>query len=98
MTRQIPEAGLPGRARRFRIAGRVGLGLWVAGWAAFAVAVAVRAASDVISALAVLICLLFAASFGFEAAAKRLELRAIREILARDDLSASRSRGTPRVR
>jgi hypothetical protein len=85
-------------ARHLRIAGRVNLGLWVTAWAAFAIAVAIRAASDVISALAVLICLFFAASFGLEATARRLELREIRAIIARNDLSAARSRGIPRVR
>jgi hypothetical protein len=86
------------RARRLRLAGRVALGLWMIAWAAFAIVVATNGDSDVVSALAVLICLLFAASFILEARARRLEIVELVAAAARDDLSATRSRGLPRVR
>jgi hypothetical protein len=86
------------RARRYRLAGRVALALWMAAWVAFAIVVATDGSSDLVSALAVLICLLFAISFVLEARARRLEVLELVALAARDDLSASRSRGLPRVR
>jgi uncharacterized membrane protein len=83
------------RARRFRRAGRVALALWMIGWVLFAIVVATNGNSDLVSALAVLICLMFAVSFVLEARARRLEAAAS---VLRDELIASRSRRTSRVR
>lgn len=85
-------------ARYLRIAGHVTLVLWVLGWIVFAVLVGIRAAADLVSAVAAMICILFAISFAFQAASRRLAWRELAELVAREDLSASRSRGTPRVR
>jgi hypothetical protein len=86
------------RARYLRLAGNVTLGLWALSWIVFGVLVGTHAASDLDSALAAVICILFAISFLLQAAARRLALRQLAELMARDDLSASRSRGLPRVR
>jgi small-conductance mechanosensitive channel len=86
------------RARYLRIAGHVTLVLWLVGWLMFAVLVSMRAAADLVSAVAAMICILFAISFGFQVASRRVAWRELTELLAREDLSASRSRGTPRVR
>jgi hypothetical protein len=85
-------------ARYLRIAGQVAFCLWVIGWLAFGVLIAVRASATLVSAIAALICILFAASFGLHAASRRLALRELREVMEREDLSATRSRGWPRVR
>jgi hypothetical protein len=87
-----------GSARRLRLVGRVALGCWMAAWLAFAIVVGTGGDADLVSALAVLICILFALSFVLEARARRLELRELVAAQARDDLSATRSRGLPRVR
>jgi hypothetical protein len=86
------------RARRLRLGSRVCLCLWLAGWVAFAIVVGTSPGSDAVSALAVVICVLFALGFVLEARARRLELRELTAVLARDDLVAARSRGIPRVR
>jgi hypothetical protein len=86
------------RARRLRLASRVALALWMCGWVAFAVVVATSGSPDAVSALAVVICVLFAAGFVLEWRARRLEVRELAAMAARDDLSASRSRRLPRVR
>jgi cation transport ATPase len=86
------------RARYLRWAGNAILALWIAGWIAFAILVGIRAATELVSAVAALICILFAIGFGLHAASRRIALRQIRELLERDDLSASRSRGRSRVR
>jgi hypothetical protein len=86
------------RARYLRRAGHVALGLWVIGWVVFAVLVGTRADNDLISAVAVLICVLFAISFALHVAARRVAWRELTEVVAREDLSASRSRGRLRVR
>jgi hypothetical protein len=86
------------RARYLRGAGHVATALWLAGWLVFAILVGVRASADVVSAVAALICLIFAASFGLHVAARRVALRELRAMIARDDLVASRSRGRSRVR
>ncbi len=85
-------------AGRLRLAGRVVLGLWMAGWVAFAIVVSTSGSADTVSALAVVICLLFGVSFALEARARRLEIRQISALVARDDVVAARSRGVPRVR
>ncbi|MDQ1545785.1 MAG: hypothetical protein QOH69_689 [Actinomycetota bacterium] len=85
-------------ARCLRIAGHVTLGLWVFGWLVFAVLVGMRAASNLVSAAAALICILFAISFAFQVASRRVAWRELTALLAREDLSASRSRGRTRVR
>jgi hypothetical protein len=86
------------RARYLRNASHVTTGLWVLGWIAFGILVAIRAANDLISAVAVLICVFFATSFGLQVAARRVAWREINAVVARDDLVASRSRGRTRVR
>jgi hypothetical protein len=85
-------------ARALRIAGRVAFGLWVVGWLVFGVLVAVRASATLLSAVAVLICVVFTISFGFQVASHRVAWRKLRELIAREDLSATRSRGLTRVR
>jgi hypothetical protein len=70
----------------------------MAGWVAFAILVGTSSSADSVSAIAVLICLLFGLSFIFEALARRLEARELAAMMARDDLVAARSRGVPRVR
>jgi hypothetical protein len=84
--------------RRLRLVGRVALGLWMSGWLAFAVVVGTGGRTDLLSALAVVICALFGLSVLCESRARRLEIRALVALTARDDLSAARSRGLPRVR
>jgi hypothetical protein len=86
------------RARLLRLAGRVALALWLLCWVAFGIALVVSGGSDLISAIAVVICLLFAISFLLESSARRIEIRELAELDARNDLSATRSRGVPRVR
>jgi hypothetical protein len=86
------------RARRLRYASRVALAFWLAAWIAFAIVVSTSGSADAVSALAVVICLLFGLSFALEARARRIELHAISALLARDDVVAARSRGVPRVR
>jgi CHASE2 domain-containing sensor protein len=86
------------RARFLRIAGHVTFALWVAGWLVFGVLVGTRASSALVSAVAALICILFAISFAFQVASRRVAWRELTAILAREDLSASRSRGRTRVR
>jgi hypothetical protein len=86
------------RARYLRVAGHVTLVMWLVGWLVFAVLVGMRAAADLVSAVAAMICILFAISFAFQAASRRLAWRELSALLEREDLSASRSRGTPRVR
>jgi hypothetical protein len=86
------------RARYLRGAGHIATTLWVLGWVVFAVLIAIRASADLVSAVAALICLAFAASFGLQVAAHRVGLRELRVVIARDDLVASRSRGRTRVR
>jgi hypothetical protein len=86
------------RARYLRGAGHVATALWVLGWLVFAVLIAIRASADLVSAVAVLICLAFAAGFGLQVAAHRVALRELRTMIARDDLVASRSRGRTRIR
>jgi hypothetical protein len=85
-------------ARRLRVMGRIALGLWMTGWLAFAVVVGMGGRADLVSALAVIICALFGLSVLLESRARRLEIRALVTLTARDDLSAARSRGLPRVR
>jgi CHASE2 domain-containing sensor protein len=86
------------RARYLRGASHVAAALWLLGWVVFGILVGTRAATDLVSAVAVVICTLFAASFGLNAAARRLAWRELTAIAARDDLVASRSRGRTRVR
>jgi hypothetical protein len=81
-----------------RGAGYVTAALWLVGWVVFGILVAIRAATDLISAVAVLICLAFGASFVLQVAARRTAWREIRRVAARDDLVASRSRGRSRLR
>jgi Mn2+/Fe2+ NRAMP family transporter len=85
-------------ARNLRIAGHVTLALWIAGWLVFAVLVGTRARTDLVSAVAALICILFAISFALQVASHRVALRELTALIAREDLSASRSRGRTRVR
>jgi hypothetical protein len=86
------------RARYLRGASNVTTGLWLLGWVAFGILVGVRAANDLISAVAVMICVFFATSFGLQVAARRVAWREINAMVQRDDLIASRSRGRSRVR
>jgi hypothetical protein len=86
------------RARRLRGAGHVATALWLVGWVVFGILVGTRAANDLVSAVAVFICVLFATSFGFNVAARRVAWREITIVAARDDLVASRSRGRMRIR
>jgi small-conductance mechanosensitive channel len=86
------------RARYLRGAGYVATTLWLVGWVAFGILVGIRAATDLVSAVAVLICVLFATSFGLNVAARRLVWREITARAERDDLVASRSRGRKRLR
>jgi hypothetical protein len=86
------------RARYLRGAGHVATGLWLIGWVVFGILVGTRAATDLISAVAVFICMLFATSFGLNVAARRLVWREITARALRDDLVASRSRGRTRLR
>jgi hypothetical protein len=86
------------RARYLRGAGHVATALWALGWVVFGVLIAIRASADLVSAVAALICIAFAASFGLQVAAHRIALRELRVIMARDDLVASRSRGRARIR
>jgi hypothetical protein len=80
------------------MASHVTLVLWAIGWLVFAVLVGIRARTDLVSAVAALICILFAISFAFQVAARRVAWRELTELVAREDLSATRSRGVPRVR
>jgi cation transport ATPase len=86
------------RARYLRLAGNVALGLWALSWVVFGVLVGIHGKSELVSALAAVICILFGISFLLQAAARRLAMRELAELMARDDLSATRSRGLPRVR
>jgi hypothetical protein len=86
------------RARHRRWAGRVVLALWLLSWVAFGIVLAVSGNPNLVSAIAVVICLLFAISFLLESSARRIEIRELTELVARNDLSAARSRGVPRVR
>jgi nucleotide-binding universal stress UspA family protein len=86
------------RVRMLRGAGYATTALWLVGWVAFGILVATRAATDLISALAVVICALFGASFALQVAARRSAWQEIRRVAARDDLVASRSRGRSRLR
>jgi hypothetical protein len=86
------------RARVLRLASRAALALWLLSWVAFGIVLSVSGSPDLVSAIAVVICLLFAISFLFESSARRIESRELAELLARSDLSAARSRGVPRVR
>jgi Mn2+/Fe2+ NRAMP family transporter len=85
-------------ARNLRIAGHVTFVLWLAGWLVFAILVGTRARTDLVSAVAALICIMFAISFAFQVASRRVALRELTALIAREDLSASRSRGRMRVR
>ena len=86
------------RARYLRIAARVAFVLWIIGWLAFATLMGFRAGTTLISAAAALICILFATSFGLQVASRRVAWRELRELIAREDLSSTRSRGLSRVR
>jgi Mn2+/Fe2+ NRAMP family transporter len=86
------------RARYLRVAGQLTFGLWIIGWLVFAVLIGIRASASLVSAAAALICILFAVSFGLQVASRRLAWRELTRLVARDDLSATRSRGLPRVR
>ena len=86
------------RARYLRRASFVTLVLWAIAWLVFGVLVGVRADNDLISAVAVVICVLFATSVALQSSARRIAWRELSELVAREDLSASRSRGPARVR
>ena len=86
------------RARQLRLCGRAALILWAASWIAVGIVVASGGDSDMISGLAVIICLLFALTICFEGLAWRIERRELVAWLARTDLIATRSRGLRRVR
>ena len=86
------------RARYLRRASFVTLVLWAIAWLGFAVLVGVRADNDLVSAVAVLICVLFAISVALQSGARRVAWRELSELVAREDLSASRSRGRARLR
>jgi Kef-type K+ transport system membrane component KefB len=98
MTSRIARFDGFARARYLRIAGHVAFGLWIIGWLVFAVLIGIRASASLVSAVAALICILFAVSFGLQVASRRLAWRELTRLVARDDLSATRSRGLPRVR
>jgi len=85
-------------ARNLRIAGHAMFALWIIGWLVFAILVGMRAQTDLVSAVAALICILFAISFAFQVASRRVAWRELTALLAREDTSASRSRGRTRVR
>jgi hypothetical protein len=85
-------------ARYLRGASHIATVLWLVGWVVFGILVGTRAANDLLSAVAVFICVLFATSFGLNVAARRLAWRALTARAARDDLIASRSRGRTLVR
>jgi len=86
------------RARYLRGASHVALVLWAVAWVLFAVLVGTHASNDLVSAVAVLICLLFGISFALQSGARRVAFRELSELVAREDLSATRSRGRARVR
>jgi lysylphosphatidylglycerol synthetase-like protein (DUF2156 family) len=98
MTSSITRADGLARARYLRIASHVVLGIWVLGWVLFAVLVGVRADTNLVSAVAALICILFAISCALQALSRRVAWRELVHLAARDDLSATRSRGITRVR
>jgi hypothetical protein len=98
MTRRIARFDGFARARYLRVAGQVAFILWIICWLAFATLMGFRASATLISAVAALICILFAASFGLQVASRRLAWRELRELIAREDLSSTRSRGPSRVR
>jgi hypothetical protein len=98
MGRRIARFDGFARARYLRVGGQVAFCLWIIGWVAFAVLVGFRASATLVSAVAALICILFAVSFGLQVASRRLAWRELQEMIARDDLSATRSRGPTRVR
>jgi membrane protein YdbS with pleckstrin-like domain len=98
MARRFPQLDGFTRARYLRGASHVTTGLWLVGWVTFGILVGVRAANDLISAIAVFICVLFAASFALQVASRRVAWREIRATMQRDDLVASRSRGRTRIR
>ena len=85
-------------ARRLGIASRISLALWLTAWVAFGIALDAGRDDDLVSALAVVICVLFGLGFAFEAGARRLRARAFASLLDRADLVATGSRGIPRVR
>ena len=80
------------------LASHVALVMWALSWVSFAVLVGTRADNDLVSAVAVLICVLFGTSFALQTGARRVAWRELRELVAREDLSATRSRGRARVR
>jgi hypothetical protein len=86
------------RARQLRLCGRATLILWAILWIAVGVVVMSGGSADMISGLAVIICVLFALTICFEALAWRIEKRELVAWLARTDLIATRSRGLRRVR
>jgi cation transport ATPase len=98
MASRIARLDAFARARNLRVAGHVAFVLWVIGWLVFAVLVGMRAAAELVSAVAAMICILFAISFAFQVASRRVAWRELTELIAREDLSASRSRGRPRIR
>jgi hypothetical protein len=98
MTSRIARFDGFARARYLRVAGQLAFGLWIIGWLVFAVLIGIRASASLVSAVAALICILFAVSFGLQVASRRLAWRELTRLVARDDLSATRSRGLPRVR
>jgi Mn2+/Fe2+ NRAMP family transporter len=98
MTSRIARFDGFARARYLRVAGQLTLGLWIIGWLVFAVLIGIRASASLVSAVAALICILFAVSFGLQVASRRLAWRELTRLVARDDLSATRSCGLPRVR
>jgi hypothetical protein len=86
------------RARYLRVAGQIAFVLWIICWLAFATLMGFGASSALVSAVAALICILFSTSFGLQVASRRLAWRELRELIAREDLSSTRSRGPSRVR
>jgi len=86
------------RARQLRLCGRATLIVWAISWIAVGIVVASGGDADMISGLAVIICLLFALTACFEGLAWRIERRELVAWLARTDLVAARSRGLRRVR
>jgi Mn2+/Fe2+ NRAMP family transporter len=98
MTSRIARFDGFARARYLRVAGQLTFGLWILGWLVFAVLIGIRASASLVSAVAALICILFTVSFVLQAASRRLAWRELRELIAREDLSSTRSRGLSRVR
>ena len=85
------------RSSRLFRAGRVCLVLWIAAWIGYGILFAVRANGSLRDSVGVIACVLFGLALVFHVVADRRAWRELRARAAREDVSASRSRGDSRV-